>query len=206
MNAVVFVLGIVALWLVIGLVSGTVMARRGHDFRTWFGLGTIAGPLVVRLIADAEPVEAAAPHRTKHGFPGRGPVDVLVGIDGSTDSFRALTEVAELFGSRLGRVTVAAVLDIEGERAHSPDDDRARAEHDLDAAVQYLASVDVTPTTQLLTGRPAQVLEQHAIDEGFDLVAVGPRGSGLSARVLGSVAEHLVRSGRHPVLVASALS
>ncbi len=206
MNALVFVLGIALVWLAIGLATGVVMARRGHDFRTWFGLGAISGPLVVRLIADADLSGSGPERQTKKGFAGPGPVDVLVGIDGSPESFRALADVAELFDARLGRVTVATVVDIEGERNHSPDDDRERAEADLRAAVEYLASVNVTPTTRLLSGQPAFALQQHAADEGFDVIAVGARGRGLSTQVLGSVAEHLVRGNRLPVLVARATS
>ena len=204
MNALVFVLGIVVVWLMIGIATGVVMARRGHDFRTWFGLGTIAGPLVVRLIVDAETAPHPGARRAKRGVPGRGPIDVLVGIDGSPESYRALAEVTELIGPRLGRVTVATVLDVEGERDNSPDGDRDRADHDLVAAVEFLASVDVTPTTKILAGAAAEVLEHHAVEEGFDLLAVGPRGRGLSNRVLGSTVEQLVRSNRLPVLVASA--
>lgn len=208
MNALVFVLGIALVWLAIGLVTGVVMSRHGHDFRTWFGLGAISGPLVIRLVADADLSPSGPEEQTKAGFPGPGPVDVLVGIDGSPESFRALADVAELFDARLGRVTVATVVDIEGERSHSPDDDRRRAEADLQAAVEYLAStsLDVTPTTLLLSGQPAYALQQHATDEGFDVVAVGARGKGLSTHVLGSVAEHLVRGNRLPVLVARTTS
>jgi nucleotide-binding universal stress UspA family protein len=206
MSGLVFVLGIALVWLLIGLASGVVMARRGHDFRTWFGLGAISGPLVVRLIADAEPAAPHAARQMKKGFAGTGPVDALIGIDGSPESFRAVADVARLLGPRLGRVTIATVMDMEAEREFSPDDDRNRAEADLRAATDYLASIDITPTTELLSGRPAHVLEQHAVENEFDLIAVGARGTGLSIRVLGSVAEHLVRGNRRPVLVASAAS
>ena len=208
MNALVFVLGIALVWLAIGVVTGVIMARRGHDFRTWFGLGAISGPLVVRLVADADRTGVGPQRQTKTGFAGPGPVDVLVGLDGSPESFRVLADVVELFDTRLGRVTVAAVVDIEGERTHSPDDDRARAEADLRAAVEYLAStpLDVTPTTRLLSGQPAFALQHHALDEAFDVIAVGARGKGLSSQVLGSVASHLVRNNQLPVLVASSTS
>ena len=203
MNALLFVLGVAAVWLAIGVAAGVVMARRGHDFRTWFGLGAISGPLVIRLIADADAPEPAEPRDLTTGFPGDGPVDVLVAIDGSPDSYRALREATDLLGDRIGRITVAAVLDIEADSDLSPDDDRDRAQADLAAAVEYLASVDLTPTSTILTGPPAQVLERHAVDGGFSLVAVGPRGRGLTSQVLGSVASHLVRANPLPVLVAS---
>jgi nucleotide-binding universal stress UspA family protein len=203
MNALIFVLGVAVVWLAIGVAAGVVMARRGHDFRTWFGLGAISGPLVIRLIADADAPEPAGARDVATGFPGDGPVDVLVAIDGSPESYRALREVTELLGDRIGRISVAAVLDIEADSDLSPDHDRERARADLAAATEYLASVDLDPTVTILTGAPAPALERHAVDGGFSLVAVGPRGRGLATQVLGSVAAHLVRASPLPVLVAS---
>ena len=206
MQALVFVLGVAVVWLAIGVVAGVVMAKRGHDFRTWFGLGAIAGPLVIRLIADADadqPGETPAAVRHTEGVPGHGPVDVLIGVDGSSASFHAVVEVTRLLGPRVGRVAVAAVIDVEGSREYSPDRDRADAENDLAAAAEYLATLDITPSTRVLSGLPAPALDRLATEEGFDLLAIGPRGRGLSNRVLGSTAEQLVAASHRPLFIAS---
>lgn len=56
-----FVLGLVAAWLLSGLVAGYVMRRTGHDFFTWFALGSVIGPLVFPLaLGRARAAQAAA--------------------------------------------------------------------------------------------------------------------------------------------------
>ena len=51
------------------------------------------------------------------GDPGRGPVDVLVGIDGSPESAASTTAALELLGDRVGRLTLVAVTDLDGSYA-----------------------------------------------------------------------------------------
>jgi nucleotide-binding universal stress UspA family protein len=132
-------------------------------------------------------------------------VDVLVGVDGSPEASAALGTVAGLVGERLGRLTIAAVLDFDtaesdmqwGER------DRALAELARDAD-ELEATSGRRPETQLLAGRPAEVLGRFAADEGFELLAVGSRGRSLSKVMLGSVAAKLAGGSAVPVLIVAA--
>jgi nucleotide-binding universal stress UspA family protein len=52
-----------------------------------------------------------------------------------------------------------------------------------------------------MTGQPAASLLEAARNHSVDLIAVGPRGTGLSEKLLGSTAEHLTRQAVVPVLV-----
>lgn len=96
-------------WLAMGAVLALVMGRRGHDAFAWFLVGCVLGPLGLVLAADA----------WRHGEQGRpqtvsrlwsmnpGPVDVLVGFDGSPECRAALDSVTSLLEVSLGRLTLA---------------------------------------------------------------------------------------------------
>jgi len=192
-------------WLLTGIVCSWVMARRGHDAFAWGVLGALLGPLVLAPAFVAARGERSANPLVQQvhlGRAGRGPVSVLVGLDGSADSEAAACDVARLFGPQLGRVTLATVVDYDaGERAayrsgSDADDARGLLE---DAALLF---GEVEPDTVVLAGRPADALLRYAREHGVDLVALGARGRGLSTAVLGSVAERAVRQHDVPVLVA----
>ena len=115
MSASTALLVIMYIWLAIGLTTALVMGRMGHDPGTWGVIGAVLGPLVVpvawvslRRDATNRVVETLALGRS-HG----GPVNILVGIDGSTDADTAERAAADLLGNRLGRVVLATVVDPE---------------------------------------------------------------------------------------------
>jgi nucleotide-binding universal stress UspA family protein len=193
-------------WAGVGLVVSLVMGRRGHAPFSWAVLGVVFGPLAIPLaVSSARRERAATARRVGSGVAGPGSVDVLVGVDGSPEASAALGTVAGLVGERLGRLTIAAVLDFDtaesdmqwGER------DRALAELARDAD-ELEATTGRRPETQLLAGRPAEVLGRFAADEGFELLAVGSRGRGLSKVMLGSVAAKLAGGSAVPVLIVAA--
>src|SRR4051794_19237002 len=112
------VLVIAACWAAIGIVLSTVMGRRGHSGFEWLVLGTLLGPLGVILAVDAwrhdEDLHEAVLVGGVHALPRRGPVDVLVGYDGSPESVAALDSALALLGERLGRLSVATVVSYGG--------------------------------------------------------------------------------------------
>jgi nucleotide-binding universal stress UspA family protein len=192
-------------WLAIGIASAIVMGRRGHDPWSWGVLGAVFGPLVVPLAVavhrrDRRPFE----ERVLHLATGHGPgVSVLVGIDGSPEADAAAEAVMRLLGDRIASVTLATVVDLDAANAirelgGGAYERAARAELDRVAARMLPAMT----TTVVLAGRPADALLSYAERHGMDLVAIGARGRGLSERVLGSVAEQLVRAPNVVTLVA----
>ena len=67
------------------------------------------------------------------------------------------------------------------------------AREHLDGKVRY--------QIETRSGRPAEIINQAAEDLGVDLIVMATHGrTGVTRLVLGSVAEHLVRGARRPVL------
>ena len=185
-------------WVAIGVVLSVVMGRRGHISVGWGVLGAMLGPLAVaaalgtaRHEQDEAPM-VIAPVRSRGG-----PVDVLVGIDGSTQCQLAVERTLALFGSHLGRICLATVVPFEDV---PPNTRRALAELHRQARLSGIADVG----EELLHGPPAQALREFAVAGGYDLLALGGRGRGLSNAVLGSTATALSASCPVPVLIVSA--
>lgn len=140
---------------------------------------------------------------------GRGPV-VLVGVDGSTTSGRAL-DVAVREAARRGAtlrvvhvayVPVVSSPFVGGVYYPTVDEVDAIARPILDAAVDRAARVDpaVRVQTVLRSGTPSEVLLDAAKDA--DLVVVGTRGLGsVGSAFFGSVSTRLAARSPAPVIV-----
>jgi nucleotide-binding universal stress UspA family protein len=186
---------IAVVWLLIGLALSLGMGRRGHESFGWLVLGTVLGPLAVLLAAAAVRDEHHATDRVLDpGASGGGPVDVVVGVDGSPESRAAALAVVSLLNGRLGRLTLASVIPYDGGR----ETERA-ALAELEARADALRGT--RPGVELLHGRPADTLSRFAVENGYDLLAVGTRGVGLSKALLGSVAHTLASAAMVPVLL-----
>ena len=106
MSYTVFLSLLMVTFACIGFVLAMVMGRLGHSPFAWGLLGLVLGPIAL-LLALVE-VRSERPWWTRlvaSGDPGSGPVDVLVGIDGSPESAAATTAALELLGDRVGRLT-----------------------------------------------------------------------------------------------------
>jgi nucleotide-binding universal stress UspA family protein len=191
-------------WIATGLIVTFVMGRRGHDLFNWGVLGAVFGPLVVFLAIDAarrERETRQAPRQVRPGTVGPGPVQVLVGIDGSPESTAALGHAIDLLGDRIGRLTLAAVIDYDAALTSRPWGAQDDAERTLETCAATVVAYD--PETIVLAGSPASALLGHATSKDYDLLVIGSRGHGASKAVLGSVAARLIRAPELPVLVAS---
>ena len=130
---------------------------------------------------------------------GTGPVDVLVGIDGSAESETALRTAVDILGPRIGRLTLAGVTEFNyGSSQAQADANRAL---EVLRAMAEWASVSA-PGVMILSGRAANALSEHALRDGYQLLVVGRRGRGASKAILGSTAAQLA-SAPIPVLVAA---
>lgn len=188
-------------WLLIGIVVAIVMGRRGFHAWTWLVVGVALGPLAVPLAMSATRRTPPTLFRAvSEGMAGPGEVDVLVGLDGSDESRAALTSAVDLFGTRIGRLTLAAVVDRDTAETPGLWEDEARAA----ACLEEMSGIVTTPPpgTVLLEGSAAQALMGYASSEGYEVVAVGHRGRGASVAVLGSVATRLAKDPSVPVLIA----
>jgi nucleotide-binding universal stress UspA family protein len=191
-----------AVALSIGITLAVLMGRRGHNAFEWFLVGILLGPIALPLAWGRIGSEPGTPHREiVDAAPGRGtgPVDVLVGIDGSAESETALRTAVEILGPRIGRLTLAGVTDFDyGSSQAKADTERA-----LESLRVMAASSTVSdPGIIMLSGRPADALTEYALRDGYQLLVVGRRGRGASKAILGSTAAQLA-SAPIPVLVAA---
>jgi hypothetical protein len=60
------------------------------------------------------------------------------------------------------------------------------------------------PSRSLLSGRPAQALQQHATDSSATLLVIGTRGRGASKLIFGSVASASAHHAHTPTLIVAA--
>jgi nucleotide-binding universal stress UspA family protein len=203
MSASAFLLGTLVTWVAIGIVSALVMGRRGHSPFSWLILGAVLGPLVVPLGFSRSRQARQLPLSTT-GATWQGPVDVLVGIDGSPEALAAASVVAQLLGERIGRLTLATVVDYDTALGGDAAPAHREATAELERAVAAVGqSLPRPPETTVLTGKPVEALIARAAEGDIDVLAVGSRGRGASKLIMGSVATRLSRGAPTPVLVVS---
>ena len=121
-------------------------------------------------------------------------IRIIVGVDGSLQSKKALSEaitIAKHFSGLVKAVSVYA----KGEKE--------KAETILAEASKDLANAGVVYDVSAVSGsNPAKVLSTIAKQESFDLIVVGSRGLGGGVSVLlGSVSKQVVGSAYCNVLV-----
>ncbi|MFY1699188.1 universal stress protein [Solwaraspora sp. WMMA2101] len=212
-----YVAVVVAVWVLSGVTAVAVfMTRRGRRAWYWYLLGAVLGLLFVPIAMErgatgtARLETRATPGRPgRPGHPGTGP-RVLVGVDGSADADRALRTAREVLGDRVGELILATVVDLApqvdpDERTDEEDEDLAHAREVLrDRAGAASAGGGAGASrTEILTGTPARALLDTARSNDVDLIVIGRRGSGLSTRLLGGVADQVLRHADRPVLLAA---
>jgi nucleotide-binding universal stress UspA family protein len=138
---------------------------------------------------------------------------VLVAVDGSDPSEKALSFALDTYGDADADLTAVSVLDpttyVRGSADMVPpsvDAWREEAEGHvrevLDAAADRAETAGVDLETELVYGSPARAIVEYADDHGVDQIVVGSHGrDGVSRVLLGSVAETVVRRSSVPVTV-----
>jgi len=160
MSATVALAALALVLMCTGLVLAGVMGRRGHDPFGWWLLGTVLGPLALPLALSAERKRRSAVVRVlRQGTPGGGPVDVLVGIDGSPEAAAALMAALDLLGPRLGRLTLAAVTRPDGSVEQRREVARSCGELERRAAVVEAWRTEHAPLLADRSCAPELVLE-----------------------------------------------
>lgn len=208
---------VIAAWIAVGPALGLFMGRRGHNAFGWLVIGSLLGPMAIPVaIAGARSEPRHADEVLASAVPGHGDVDVLVGLDGSTESVAALHAALAILGPRIRRLSLAGVVDFDVGASESP----ALGEPELCAELSLqeayvlsmrpaleLAVADdlaLRPEVAILRGKPARALLQKATEDGFDLIVVGTRGRSVTRALLGSVAIELTSQSKVPVLLAGA--
>src|SRR5947209_18501404 len=138
---------------------------------------------------------------------------IIVGVDGSTHSRKALEYAAKEAVAHHTSLTVItvhqAVRDVYGGVSNYPDDasltEKARqaAQADTDEVLAGIAEKPESVTVKAVHGLPADELVKAA--DGADMLVIGSRGTGGFARlVLGSVATQVSHHAGCPVLIIPA--
>jgi len=142
---------------------------------------------------------------------------VLVGMDGSEDSFQALRFLLSLPLARQTKLRLLSVVEPIRYPASAPgavrghlirmlkeieNERRGELEKVLEKAAAELGSSPTRVTRSTPTGNPADVIVAAATAHDDDLVVVGARGlGGVTRLLLGSVSEKVLRYARCPVLI-----
>lgn len=131
---------------------------------------------------------------------------VVVGIDGSRPSARALTWALELC-HRCGGTVVAVhavglLAHLDGDRVVPAAEHRDELERAFARWTSELTVADVPHRSLLIDGEASTVLVDAAEREDADLVVVGTRGVGNApADILGSTAHRVAQTCNRPVLL-----
>jgi nucleotide-binding universal stress UspA family protein len=140
--------------------------------------------------------------------------NILVCVDGSAHSDRALSEAIDLAAAENARLTVLTAIARPPFWACTPEtaggmesltkDLEAEAQAVLAGAVDRIP--DSVPVTKILSPHPIRDVLMEQIRSGtYDLVVMGSRGRGaLTASFLGSVSHFALNHSHVPVLIVHA--
>jgi nucleotide-binding universal stress UspA family protein len=130
---------------------------------------------------------------------------ILHPTDGSTGSAHVALQaidLAEQYGATVHAVNVVDT-DITSLFGNQADSDRLteRGENAVESVRKMGEAHDVAVETTVLEGDPAETILDYADEIDADVIVAGTHGrSGVRRRLLGSVAEQLVRHATQPVL------
>jgi len=199
MDVATIVIIIVLGWALFGVSMALLMGRWGYKPFTWLLLALVLGPLVLPVAGNTNRLDRPrVVARPSTGRKRNGPVDVLAGTDGSTESETAVRSAIDLLGARIGRLTIATVVDFDTAAMSPVSEEQRRARELVDRASE---PIEPRAETIVLSGQPAEVLRKFAAVNGYDLIVIGRRGRGMSTRLLGSVASELAHGGEVPTLI-----
>jgi nucleotide-binding universal stress UspA family protein len=138
---------------------------------------------------------------------------ILIAVDGSEASVRALEKAVDLALQLGSEITVISVIDEMklpfsaefGLWARESHDDLIRKVlEDLNSVILEIMedNPELEVETRIEEGRPAKVIKHLAEIEDFDLIIMGRRGLGLVDHlIMGSVSSEVVRTSTIPVLI-----
>jgi YjbE family integral membrane protein len=182
-----------------------------------YGAG-VAGALLVlaigKLVAarrarHAEPTAAAV--AAAAAAPG-GLRRVLLAVDGSETAARAVRQVLAMRGDLADPAAMDLHL-VHVQRPVSGDVSSFVASKTLEEYYQEQSDAALGPARQLLdaagvayqaharVGIPAEVIAKEASEQGCNLIVMGTRGVGMTASILGSVAQDTLGQAAVPVLL-----
>lgn len=134
-------------------------------------------------------------------------------VDGSKPSLQALAQAVDLALQLGSEITVVSVVSDMKLPFSAEFGLWARESHEglmrkvlesLNSAILRIREdhPELKVEARIEEGRPAKKITELAENEGFDLIVIGRRGSGLVDRlIMGSVSNEVVRTSTKPVLI-----
>ncbi len=202
MSAQTFAVLAAVVWIGSGVLAAFVLlGRQGYRDRRWYLIGAVLGPLFIPVAAERAD-RSVAVVETVGEAPGAGGTAIVVGVDGSAGSDRAVHLAARLFDAARSRIVLVSVLD--PDEADRPDDhDRARARAVLaERAGWFGTDAADRVSTEIVCGQPARAIETEAESRGAAVIVLGRHGAGRTLHLLGNVAHQVSRHAAVPVLLA----
>jgi nucleotide-binding universal stress UspA family protein len=131
---------------------------------------------------------------------------IVLAVDGSESSDRALTFAGELAKQSGGRIVAVHIKELVAGRFAGPvhvDEDEIQAK--IRQQIKDLSDAGVNIAVEMhstMTGGPAPVIAEAAGRENADVIVTGTRGhTALAGVIVGSVAQRLLHVAPCPVLV-----
>jgi len=131
---------------------------------------------------------------------------ILVPVDGSSISYKAL-DAALFLANKVGsEITVVHVLESVPtnyiESKNILEIDTAKGQLILNKCSEFAKERNISINTALLQGSPSSAILNFAVKENFDVIAIGSHGiSGFKEHILGSASNKIVHISSLPVLL-----
>ena len=133
--------------------------------------------------------------------------NILVPLDGSKNSFKALTKAIYLAKKCNAAITALYVLRVAYDNPSllyvpQTQNELKKVEKFLDAAKKQVVKNSVNFKKKTLFGHEAKQIVDFAQKQKFDLIVIGARGhGGIKQMILGSISNTVVHSSKIPVLI-----
>jgi len=133
--------------------------------------------------------------------------NILVPLDGSKKSFKALTKAIYLAKKCNAIITVLYVLRVAYDNPSllyvpQTQNELKKVEKFLDTAKNQVSKNSVGFKKKTLFGHEAKQIVDFAQKQKFDLIVMGARGhGGIKQMILGSISNAVVHSSKIPVLI-----
>lgn len=131
---------------------------------------------------------------------------LLVAVDGSQQSYKAVRYASEIAKSTNAAMTLLAVVEVidapELMMADHINGEKAAMDSALEEAAEMAISYGVEAKTVIRHGNPADQILRYAKEEGVDMIVTGSRGRGdAKGLIMGSVSRAVTKRADIPVLI-----
>ena len=199
-----YVLGIIAVWGLVGLLIALIYRRSGHNLIVFATLGLVLGPLTILLFGDLRDADDTPPLIVRRGRDAPGPgLRMLVAVDEHPEGTQSAVAAARMAAPAAGSLSIVTVVDYETARAPRPADEPAPRQAHLEETAIACGAPDAELV--VLAGRTDRALVRYATTVDADLLVVSSRRHHLSAILLGSTVARLARRAGVALLIGPPL-